>query len=423
MNFSRAGKSLSAFLEPVKQSLAALAGWIFRYSLGLMIRRDPGLTVVIGRPGPVFADNSKYFYIWAQQHALAHERFVFLTDDRVLHVELVSAGGDSIYHPSLRSICVLARCGNLVTDMAAWSERGIYQLTRGARIMQIWHGAPLKHIELDVFNARLKSMSCWVKNILLAQKAFVGRYPRYNAVVSTSRYFVNAVFANSFRADHYIPAGYPRNDVLLKNGAQTVSPHGLSKINVDHSALEALDIARSKGLLVALYVPTFRQDMSAPFERSLNFSRLSTFASQNNLLLIVKLHPVMHGRYQLSHYSNILEYEPFGDVYPLMAECDILITDYSSIFFDFLLLDRPVVFFIPDITIYVSQDRSMYFPFDSMAPGTECRNQDELEACLFTIVQRKGQDDFSMQRAVVRELTHDYVDDQSAARLLDWLRN
>ena len=62
-----------------------------------------------------------------------------------------------------------------------------------------------------------------------------------------------------------------------------------------------------------------------------------------------------------------------------MVHCDLLITDYSSIFFDFLLLDRPIVFFPYDLEQYLSQDRAMYFDYEIMTPGPKCRTYDELE--------------------------------------------
>src|SRR5690606_15361792 len=154
--------------------------------------------------------------------------------------------------------------------------------------------------------ARLAGMSLWTKSILLAQKVLLGRYPRYHAVVSTSQRFIDAAFKRSFKAHQFISTGYPRNDLLLNNEFDS---HRLLKINVDHVALEALEVALSKGFLVALYVPTFRKHMNGPFGEYLDLGRLSEYACHNNILFIIKLHPVMMGERIDQKYPNLIEYE------------------------------------------------------------------------------------------------------------------
>ena len=102
-----------------------------------------------------------------------------------------------------------------------------------------------------------------------------------------------------------------------------------------------------------------------------------------------------------------------------MAMSDLLITDYSSIFFDFLLLDRPIIFFAYDLEDYLQNDRNMYFNYDSMTPGAKCRTYDELELQLEQIVKNGCQDQYADTREKVRRFTHDHVDNQSSRRLID----
>lgn len=404
-----------------RQLITAVLAWFFAWPLTCLIKRDPNLTVVIGRQGQVFADNSKYFFIAATQFAKPNERIVFLTNNNFIFQEIGDAGGQAQLHPSWRSLCLVLRCGTLIADMSDWFDFGVYQMSCGAKRVQIWHGAPLKLIELDLYRERLSKMSVWSGALLQLQKRVLGRYPDYDVVVTTSQAFIDGAFSRCFNAKDFIPCGYPRNDVLLGPPDSGSLSDALLRVNVDESTLNAVRTAKLQSLTVCLYVPTFRKDMADPFSGGMDLSRLSEFACRHNCVVVLKLHPFMQGRYAINQYPNLLEYAPSGDIYPLMAKCDILITDYSSIFFDFLLLDRPIVFFAPDLEAYLMHDRGMYFDYAAMTPGAKCYRYDELEQRITYILKNGGEDGYSDKRAEVRAFTHDHIDHQAGKRLFEVL--
>ena len=90
-------------------------------------------------------------------------------------------------------------------------------------------------------------------------------------------------------------------------------------------------------------------------------------------------------------YKNIFFVRPDSDADPLLPLTDILVTDYSGIYFEFLLLDRPVVFFAFDYEKYVSQDRELYFPYGEVTPGPKAKNLRELMGYLAEV--SAGRDD------------------------------
>lgn len=419
----RVTRFASDFWLALRQLLAAVAGWLFGYPLTFLVRRDSGLAVVIGRRGPVFADNSKHFFVRATEWAQKGERVIFLTSEIRLAGEISLAGGEAVVHPTWRSLLLVLQCGRLVVDMADWFDFGVYQLAHGAQKIQLWHGVPLKHIELDLFRDRLGELPWGVRQLLTLQKALLGRYPVYDVVVATSQAFIDEAFASSFAAKEFFATGYPRNDVLLRTPESGSVGDRLAWINVERAVLNAITAAHAEGRKVALYVPTFRRGMDSPFEGPIDLERWSDFATAHHLLIVIKLHPFMHGRYRFEQYPGLLEYAPLGDIYPLMAKCDLLITDYSSIYLDYLLLDRPIVFFAYDLAQYEAKDRALYFPYDSMTPGGKCRTQAELERALASIIARGWQDDFAATRAKVRQFTHDHVDGDASRRLLERLRS
>ena len=90
------------------------------------------------------------------------------------------------------------------------------------------------------------------------------------------------------------------------------------------------------------------------------------------------------------------------DIQELLIETDILITDYSSTYIDYLLLDRPVIFYDFDYDSYIEKDREMYFPYDEVTPGIKAGTFDELMNGMSQIVS--GIDDFKEDRKKVRDL-------------------
>jgi CDP-glycerol glycerophosphotransferase len=408
-------------LFAIKQLVAAALAWLFAFPLTWVIGRDEGLTVVVGRGGRAFADNSKYFFIYASLAATEGRRCVFLAGHRSIQRAICEAGGEAVLHPSWRSVGLLLRCGTLCTDWADWTDYGGYPLTRGATRVQMWHGAPLKHIELDVFRKRLAGLPFWQCWLLGLQKAVIGRFAQFDVVLATSQRFVEDVFRRCFKSREFLSAGYPRNDVLFGGLSPASKAYRLAEINVDQVAFDAVALAKEAGQKICLYAPTFRKSMGDPFQTDINLAQLAAFGKQHNILFVLKLHPSLKAQGAIEGHSNLLEYAPLGDVYPLMGHCDMLITDYSSIYFDYLLLDRPMVFFAYDLDRYLSEDREMYFDYDAMTPGAKCRNQAELEQEIENILAAGGDDGFAAMRATVRRYTHDHVDDKAAERLYEYL--
>jgi CDP-glycerol glycerophosphotransferase len=407
---------ISAWLIAIRQTVTALIARTTAFFLNHLIKRDQNLIVVAHRPGSSFSDNSKYFFVYATEQADKNDRIVMLTTEPAIKKEIDAAGGQCALHPSLQSLCLLLRCGKMVTDMD-WFNFSSYPLTTGAELIQLWHGAPLKHIELDLYGKRLRGLPAWKRFFIKTQKIIIGRYPVYDLVIATSRWFIDNAFKKCFKAKRFVPAGYPRNDILFGWPKVDTKAFKLAWINVDKKIIKTVAEARLKNQKICLYVPTFRNDLANPFNKFIKLYRLSGFAQKNNLLIVLKLHPFMHGYANINQYPNILQYPALCDVYPLMPLCDFLVTDYSSIFFDFLLLDKPVVFYDYDLADYLKHDRSMYFEYEKMTPGAHCRTQAELELHLQSILDNGCRDEYAEMRDKIRRLAHNHIDNKASRRL------
>lgn len=399
----------------ITETIISVICWVLYFPLSLFVKRDNELTLVISRKGFFFADNSKYFFVYAHEELKPCEKIIFLTSDRLLRDMIQKAGAEAVLHPSVKSLLLLLKCGTLVTDVVF---SNFVPLIRGAKFVQIWHGAPLKHIELDLHNRRNSNSPLPIKTALNMQKRILGRYPLYDIVVSTSNKFIEHAFQGAFRSRRFLSTGYPRNDILFGWPEKNSTAYKLSQLNVDIGTIGKVKNAMGIGKIICLYAPTYRKNMTSPFDSVIDLDALSDFAVRHNLLIVLKLHPVVQGRGNFHGYPNIVTYDSLGDIYPLMPLCDILITDYSSIYFDYLLLNRPIVFFPYDLGNYLEEDSDMYFDYDGMTPGPKCRTQEELENELEKIISKEGPDDYAATRQRVSAFTHDYQDNRSSHRLI-----
>lgn len=402
-------------LRAVQQLIVAIVGWVVFWPIIRTIPRKKGLVAILGRSG--FSDNSKHFF--AHAAGLSSIDAVFLAKDTDTLDAIKNVGGKALIHPSIRSMIYLARCQYLVSDVSDWFNYGVYPLTAGVKRVQMWHGVPLKLIELADYRERVAHLSSLQRQCLWLFKAVIGRYPVYDLVISTSSWVTENAFTSSFRSRRIEAFGYSRNDVLLTGHISSEITQKLLKLNVDERLREAIYEAKTNGKICCLYAPTFRRTMKSPFEECLDLNEISKFSKKNDFLFIVKLHPFV--RQEISYdLSSIIFCKSSTDIYPLLRDIDILITDYSSIYFDFLLLNRPILFFPYDLDDYLENDRSMYFEYSQVTPGPKCFSQHKLLKQLAMLKKSFDNDKYTDSRLKLQALIHDHQDAQASARLADF---
>lgn len=221
----------------------------------------------------------------------------------------------------------------------------------GQVVLQTWHGTPLKRLALHRAGFRPRRMLAVIRearrwNLLLAQN-------RYGADILRTAY--------SFRRPVWVE-GYPRNDVLVSGDAADVR--------------RQLDI--DPGERVLLYAPTWRDDR----DRIVDFLDLDRLARQTGAIVLVRGHSrtLLPGSDAVG--TRVRDVTSYPDVSRLLLAADALITDYSSVMFDFTVTGKPVYFFTPDLEHYRGELRGFYFDLAEHAPGPLVSSQDELEAAL-----------------------------------------
>jgi CDP-glycerol glycerophosphotransferase (TagB/SpsB family) len=185
---------------------------------------------------------------------------------------------------------------------------------------------------------------------------------------------VQAIYAEAFEVspERVLTLGSPRDDVLLDD-----SRHAALKKEVQQKY--ALDPRRR----TLIYAPTFRDsvDFSLPF----NLHKLREIIGGQWQLLFrlhssIKTRPVLDD--ELAEF--VIDVSAAYDVQPLLLAADALISDYSSIVFDYALLNRPMIFYAYDLDNYLAM-RELYFGYEGFVPGPIARTEDELYALLENI--------------------------------------
>lgn len=384
--------------------LQPLLGWLLFGWMAALVPRKRGRVVVIGLARQ-FADNSKYFFLRLAEAPPPGVEVRYLTEDPRLAAALRDAGLPHVVYPSLPGLWYLLRCETVVADASSWVRPMRHQVLWRARKVQLWHGCPLKRIELDDDHGGRAS------GLLGLSQRLIGRYPHYDLVLSPSARFTEVAFRRAFGECEVIEAGYPRNAVFRRQDPRFL-------IGADTAAVEWIDAGRRQELITVFYLPTFRDTGADSIaDGVLDLARLQAFAVERGYQFLIKRHPVASNGDKPQGGSRVRMYDARADIYPLLPGCDVLVTDYSSVFFDFLHTGRPIVFFAYDAETYQQRDRSLYFEYERVVPGPLCRSQAELEGALLSCAEKTRRDSFAQQRAEVLEWAFTRDDGEPSDRI------
>lgn len=236
-------------------------------------------------------------------------------------------------------------------------------------LIETWHGTPLKKIGLD---QNIQSNPLF--SLRKSHKMYMNDAKRYDYFVSPSA-FCTRVFATAFgldklhREDILIETGYPRNDFLLN-----YTQEDAQRIKTD------LKIPKDKKVI--LYAPTWRDnqhtlEMGNTLDIEKHFFRFLDQIGEE-YVVIVRLHYLIASKVDLSAYQGrVFNFSSLDDINQLYVISDILITDYSSVFFDYANLHRPVLFYMYDLEEYSTQVREFYIDLEEL-PGPILKTQEEL---------------------------------------------
>jgi len=365
--------------------------------------------VFLGRSGGRLMDNVKYLYLHACGGGYGFNSF-FFTRHQTEYDLLSNAGLPAIMLDAL-GVKKLASAGVVVMDDQPVHQVEAYLLAQEAHMIQLWHGIPLKKIGFPEVDSGVNMTPKHAESLR-------ANYSACQTVASTSAWVTEQLFSKAFKADTFLELGYPRNDILLR------APEKNDLLNVDIECYTLVKRHRKSGGKVVVYMPTFRDSGRDFVDENgrivLQPQKLAEFAKAHNVLFLLKLHPYVDDS-RFSAMPGVVRYPNHQDIYPLLPLADALVTDYSSVYMDYLLLNRPIHFFAYDQQRYCTQDRELFFPYEDMTPGPIARTQGELLADLHTSLVLE-QDMQEEKRLALREKLFTHVDACASQRICEYIR-
>lgn len=372
------------------------------YMLRLLSRCVPkqkNLVVFGGCYGLGFMGNPKTLFIEAQKDKELD--CVWLAKDSALVEELRSEGYKACHVHSKEGIIKAARAKVVVLDRSLKDDFD-YHFLSGAISVHTWHGVGLKRSwfrNKRAFAGKAIMQKSLIKRFFDLHWAYTNM-TKTNYAVATSE-AVAAYYPETFHVpkENVLNLGQARNDVFYESNAK--------------EELLSLPECFAQGKVI-VYMPTHRDyggrtqwgaGADASISGQIDYCKLSSMLEKYGYTFVIKQHfwnTTLPKIYQNARNIIDISKENYKiDTQVLLKHTDILITDYSSCYTDFLLLNRPVLFFCYDLLEYL-QKWDLNFEYDEVTPGPKCFTSDQLIEELEKLLQ--GKDEFAEERERVKNI-------------------
>ena len=300
-----------------------------------------------------------YHYVWVFRNTKAHGNF----PDNTKLVKFDSAEAFKYY----------AKAGTWIVNSRL---RDFIEPGDGQKYVQCWHGTPFKKIGCDI-----EAAGNATSTLQEIYDEYTNEAEKISLMLSPSP-FCTEKLVSAFnlkklgKENIIIEKGYPRNTALFTFTDEKVKSIK-SQLNIP------------EGKKVILYCPTFRDNQFSGdgynLRLSLDFEKLRKNCG-DDFVILFRAHYFIADKFDFEKFSgyvyNVSEHDDINDLYIIS---DILITDYSSVFFDFANLKRPMLFYLYDVSEYMTKMRDFYFG-TAMLPGFTAHTHTKLESCLCNVL-------------------------------------
>lgn len=334
--------------------------------LKFFIKTDPKLILFVSYGGKQYSDSPKVIYesmikdprfkefkfVWALKKP---EEFNVPGDANIIKIDTLK-----YYLISLKARCWIT---NVVI------ERTLNYSGKNTFYFCTWHGTPIKTIGYDVDRVTFYNHFKYKFDVMIAQ----GEYDKN-------------IFKSAFNLsdDQILNIGIPRNDVLIT-----------SDLTIQRKVRNKLNIPANKKVI--LYAPTYRDGQAFTMNEIINVKKWKKTLGDEYVLLF-RSHSAVIKRLNIEEDKDFLfDVSDYQELNDLMIASDMLISDYSSIFFDYSLLGKPIYCYAEDYEDYIAE-RSVYFDIRKELPGGSC-DEDEL----LNLIQSESNDDVLKKVRVFKE--------------------
>ena len=256
--------------------------------------------------------------------------------------------------------------------------------------VQCWHGTPLKRLGYDIENSN---------NAMNSTEEIRDKYyrdaVRFKYLLSPCS-FATEAFKSAWnlkalgKESAVLEVGYPRNDFIVNHNEEDI-----------REIKKKLSLENEKRKII-LYAPTWRDNqhkasVGYTYDINVDFEMLRD-ALEDEYVILFRAHYLVAGSFDFSRYSGFVrDASKVDDINELYVISDVLVTDYSSVFFDYAILERPIIFYMYDLEEYRDTIRGFYLDIDEL-PG-EIVNS---EAALISKIKGKCNNE------LIREFNYKY---------------
>ncbi len=291
----------------------------------------------------------------------------------------------------------------------------------GARVVQLWHGIPLKRLHLDTgATTRLPLIG----SLPGVGRVMTGLYRRAAAQIAlfpVASELVAARIRSAFAlpASRVVVTGDPRDDVLLASTPE--SRRETARELVSTALVAAGGSPLPDDGPVALYAPTWRDGaVDAAIPTADEWQAIADWADRAGATLLIRSHPLGAGSYAegtaRSPRIRLLGRNVLTDVTPALPALDALVTDYSSIAFDAAIAGVPSAFFAPDLANYLAT-RGLYQPYREFSGGEPATTWAETLRRLDAVLDGPARDAALSHAAWLRDEVVDHLDGRATERV------
>lgn len=311
--------------------------------------------------GKQYSDNPKALYLYLNEYYPEFQ--LYWSVDRHSVPRFEHKNLTILPRFGLKWIFTMARAEYWITNsrLPLWIPK-----PKGTTYVQTWHGTPLKRLAADMDEVHMPGT-----DTAKYKANFIKESKKWDYLISPNSYSTD-IFKRAFQFDGpMIESGYPRNDILLnENNDETVE-----------RLKEAAHLPLDKKVI--LYAPTWRDNQfhrvgRYKFDLEMDLHRMKEEFG-DEYVIVLRLHYLVAENIDLKNYGQfVYDFSYYEDINELYLMSDVLVTDYSSVFFDFANLRRPILFFVYDLEEYRDKLRGFYFDFEENAPGPLVKTTEEL---------------------------------------------
>lgn len=380
--------------------------------------------------GETYNDNTKYIFEYVSKN-LPDITSVWLSRKKDIVHDIRKRGYKAYYFYSPLGLWYALQAGVAIFCVGYTADLPGFCISNSKKLIQLWHGIGTKKI--GVMNTKQKDTNKkiypYIQNLYLtkiilrlSKILFDSTATKINHLVYKLELFQNYTYfptlspsikkmaIQSFKLpkNRVIITGSPRNDALFDG-----------KIKITGKIAEIIEDVHKKGGFIGFYMPTHRQEGGEEMLKMItdNLNQFQKMLDEKNIYLLVKLHQFHQHESSLERLKNIryvTNQDLDGDIYPYLPKTDFLITDYSTIYIDYLLVNKPIVFLNYDLEKYTALDRELYFPYEEVTPGPKVSSWEEL---IPTLSKQLKKDNYIKQRQKMKQFFHTYPDGNSSKRI------